>query len=108
VIGDRYWSTGITILDVGQGFCRAHLDFYDHGFGQSEASQGTLSTRYASRHLAARLDLLIEDAARLGIEFRHPSIFWPGDGEDRLNPLPEYWRNEIRKQCERLGWRCAY
>lgn len=110
MIGGRYWSTGITVSEVGvgSGQCIAEMSFYDEGFAQQGSTQGTLCTRYVSTDLADRLDLLITDAGLLGIEFMCPTIYWPGDGEDPESPLPQRWRDAIKTQCERLGWRCAY
>lgn len=108
MIGQRYWSTGITVQVHDRCLWGASLEFLDDGFAQSCATQGRLETRYVHGDLARQLDLLIADAKRLGIEFREPALYWPGDGEDPMRPLPASALEVLKQQCQRLGWRSCY
>lgn len=124
MIGRRYWSTGITVTWTASGSNRgpgwgASLKFFDDGFCDDDtataqvATQGELASRYhlpddgPVSGLTVVLDVLIADAARLGIEFRgspHPSLYVKGDGEDPDVDLPGDWHDTLKVQAARLGW----
>lgn len=111
MVGERYWSTGITLVCNG-GKWSASADFQDDGFCQERSTEGKIWTRYQceSLTLAEVLDLLREDAERLGIAFRTlpgnvgPSLYYQGDGEDQDFPPPEGWERLLADQAERIGW----
>jgi hypothetical protein len=101
MIGDGYWSSGITVTyqPSAQGWL-ASATFYDDGFGRSDADTGEISTtgvlgsRYFVRDgherdgLTAAIDTVKADAERLGITWRDPALFVPADGDDPQQPLP--------------------
>jgi hypothetical protein len=118
MIGDGYWSTGITVHWGYAGGQRwgwaAGLDFYDDGFCDPDATQGRLATRYfvvtLDDPLGRAIDLLKADAERLGIRFdgrdgEPPSLYYKGDGESPDFPPPVGWRALLVDQAERIGWR---
>lgn len=119
MIGNGYWATGITVH-----WCDRHgsnwgvsTSFYDDGFADDKpevgriATEGTLRTRYfiddvpGKSGLEAALDVLMADAARLGVQFRsaagRPDLYT--DAED-TSTLPAFVQDEIAKQAERIGW----
>lgn len=130
MIGPNYWTTGITVCaqrsqhDAEKWRWSAHLDYFDNGWlGDDDSSifkistQGVLRTRYfvesvvdnpENEALRAVLDVLIADAKRLGIELKDPSVYYHGDGEDPDHVAPTNWRDLVREQNERLGWRHLY
>lgn len=107
MIGGRYWSTGIMVCP-SDGQWLAQLAFYDDGFATVGATEGMLRTRYFGADLSRQIDLLVQDAQQLGIEFRAPTLYWPGDGEDPKVPPTVGWKELLRKECERIGWRSCY
>lgn len=119
MIGNSYWSTGIT-LTYHDGEWGASLTFLDAGFLDDDAdagqvsTEGTLRTRYAVHDgdevdgLTAAIDALMADAARLGIEWRRmpgvaPSLF-TDEAEAPGWEWPAGWRELVGAQAERLGW----
>ena len=120
MIGSEWWSTGITVAwaysGMGQYGWTARAGYYDAGFCSDDAdagqvsTEGRLATRYAVRNgktadtLTVVLDVMIADAARLGIVWRDPHLYYEGDGEDEEYPPPEGWRETLREQARRLGW----
>jgi hypothetical protein len=113
MLGQRYWSTGITVRWQERNGWGAHLRFHDDGFMDNRSTEGSLHTRYfigGSDGLAKAIDLLREDAERLGIEFRTapvdpgPWIYYETDGEDSEWPPPPRWREQLAEQAQRLGW----
>ena len=109
MVGERYWTTGIT-LKYNNGTWAAELDFFDDGWCEDACSEGSLRIRYFVGDLPAAIDTLIADATRLGIEFTDArTLYYWGDGEDTDHwPPPENWRQILREQVERLGWRNVY
>jgi hypothetical protein len=121
MIGDGYWSSGImvTYQQAYQGWL-ASARFYDDGFGRSDADTGEISTigalnsRYFIRDghqhdgLTAVIDTIKADAERLGIAWRDPALFVPGDGSDPQQPLPADWRSLLDGHATRLGWENPY
>lgn len=129
MIGDGYWASGITVRYGYSGMDRygwgAKVDFYDSGFCDDDtdagavSTQGTLSTRYFVREgtgadadgLATAVDVVKQDAERLGIRFggaTPPVVYYEGDGEDEDWPPPDGWRGMVDAQAQRLGWRGIY
>lgn len=130
MIGAGYWATGITVeyyLSAGRGGgWSASLDFLDDGFANDQpgrglvSTEGTLRTRYyvhaddgpapdPDAGLSAALDVLIADAARLGITFRRfpdnaPMLYYRGDGEDPDHEPPDDWLALLTAEAKRLGW----
>lgn len=129
MIGDGYWSTGITVVwryaGGGDYGWAASADYYDDGFCDDSAderrvsTEGTLRTRYAVREgktqdaLTVVIDTMLADAKRLGIRWRDPlagedgtaSLYYHGDGEDPEDAPPDGWKQILAAQAERIGWR---
>jgi hypothetical protein len=116
-----YWSTGITVhQNTDTHGWAASLDYLDDGFVNDDpdagrvSTEGTLRTRYFVRGtgttsgLSAAIDALVADAARLGIVFREPSLYYRGDGESEDFPAPEGWRETLAREAARIGWRTIY
>lgn len=112
MIGDTYWTTGITLKYDGRGKWAASIHFYDDGFCQDESTEGTLHTRYFV-HAEVAIDALIADAAKMGIKLTKfndgkPSLYAYDDGESKDWPMPDGWRELLAEQAERIGFYCPY
>lgn len=108
MIGDKYWSTGISLKWDGRDKWAAIADFFDSGFCDDESTEGQLRTRYYV-NLDTAIDTLIEDATRLGIDFRvspgtKSSFLYCYHDDDKEWPLPEGWREILNEQAKRIGW----
>jgi len=129
MIGNGYWTTGITVKYGYSGSGRygwaAEVAFYDNGFCDDDTDAGTISTqgilrtRYFVREgsgpdadgLTAAVDAMKADAERLGIRFSiigGPRVYYQGDGEDEDWPPPDGWRELVNAQARRLGWEPLY
>lgn len=127
MIGDKYWATGISVRTMNDRddalMWAAEMKFLDDGFCDDDADNGQISTegklhtRYLVRDgddrtaLATILDVLIADAATLGITFRTdipPSLYFHQDGVDPDWPPPPGWENLLAEQADRLGWTTNY
>lgn len=121
----HYWATGIILrygyAGNGQSGWGGTVTFLDNGFASDDAdagqisTQGELRTRYMVRDgqthtaLSVVIDTLIADAARLGIVWRDPVLYYKTDGEDADNPPPDGWKAMLTAEAKRLpGWRSAY
>ena len=112
MIGNRYWSTGIVLKYDGRGSWSATAEFFDSGFCDDESTEGRLHTRYYVP-LETAIDVVIADAAKLGIEFNKNTdgksiLMVRGDGEYEDCPLPENWKEVLEQQAVRIGWASAY
>ena len=123
MIGERYWSTGITVewryASSGLNGWTAKAEFYDGGWAGDDdpangriVTEGVLRTRYPVRDadgstatLSPVIDAVKADAERLGIEWKDPAIYYPSDGQTD-EPPPAGWRDLLRAEASRLGWRC--
>lgn len=107
MIGDRYWTTGIT-LKPNDGEWAATAEFCDNGFCDDESTEGRLKTRYYVPTMAQALDLLIGDLIKLGIKLGSadmpPMIYMQGDGEDPDVDYPDGWRELLAEQAKRVQW----
>lgn len=129
MIGNGYWTTGITVKygDAGGGVrgWGATLNFYDDGFCDDDvaagvvSTQGTLTTRYTlpamtdTDALTAAVDAVKADADRLGIRFGRDgsggTVYMEQDGELPADRLPAAaWWVLVNAQAERLGWASSY
>jgi hypothetical protein len=135
MIGNGYWSTGISVWYAYSGQGRhgwaAKVEYYDDGFCSDDAdtgqvstegtlrTEGELGTRYAVQQgeaadaLTVVIDVIKADAERLGIRWGvdravPPSLYYRGDGEDENYPPPDGWRETLAAQSERIGWRPLY
>jgi hypothetical protein len=100
MIGPGYWSTGITISRTSRGQWRVTLDFFDDGFAEDGSTEGILRVRYDMTDLGTAVDLLKDDAERLGITWRDPAVYAKDDAE-QLKPF-------ATRQSTRLGWEPCY
>lgn len=120
MIGDGYWSTGITVRYSAREGWGASLKFLDAGFVNDSAddmrvsTEGTLHTRYYiedGKHtdaLTVVIDVVKTDAERLGIRWENPHVYMDGDGEWNDRDYPDGWRRLVDSQAERLGWEPLY
>jgi hypothetical protein len=107
MVGDKYWSTGITLKSDGIGLWVAECKFFDSGFVQSESTEGVLISRYYAP-LEIVIDNVKADVEKLGIDWREPTLYGHGDGEDEEWPMPPNWKTIIKEQCNRIGWNFIY
>ena len=121
MIGDGYWSSGITLTyhPAAPGW-HAAAKYYDDGFGLNDTDIGLISTvgvlesRYSipDGHqrdgLTAAIDAVKADAEQLGIHWRDPALFVSGEGQDPKQPLPTGWRDLLDEHARRLGWENPY
>lgn len=114
MVGDKYWSTGITVWHTGVGadFWAAKAEFFDGGFCDGMASEGEIRARYVGP-LAAVVDLVKADAERLGIQWGAlgdgGTIYYRGDGEHADIPgAPADWRERVNAEARRIGWHETY
>lgn len=128
MIGDTYWSTGITVrygyAAQGRQGWAARLTYLDAGFCNDDPANGVISTEGAlhTRYMVAEaegadvltavIDALKADAERLGIDFHGsgstPCLYYEGDGEDPDYPPPYGWQRMLAEQSARLGWKPLY
>jgi hypothetical protein len=120
MIGADYWTTGITVgwTDGDSGrMWHVELSFMDDGFANDDpkrgriSTQGTLRSRYyvdsvpGRSGLRSALDALIQDAARLEIDFRDTGAgIWLYDEAGDASSQPQDIQDEMVRQAERLGW----
>jgi hypothetical protein len=119
-----YWAAGMSVAyDVHNQGWTGKVEFYDDCWiGDDDAdtgrvgTEGHLTTRYAVKDgavvsgLAAVVDTLLADAARLGVQFTGPgegapSLTYPGYGEWAEYPPPVGYREILAAQAARIGWR---
>jgi hypothetical protein len=112
MIGNEYWSTGITLKwwDHPEKPWTSSLDFFDDGFCDLGSTEGGLRLRYCVPTPAEAIDTLKTDAERLGITWRvggggQPYLYMKGDGEDPEWPPPPDWRAILEAEAKRIGWR---
>lgn len=113
MIGEGYWSTGITVRWYADGDqWRVSLRFLDDGFCEDGSTEGTLVVRYLMHDLGDALDLLKADAERLGIRWAQvpqcPTIYMEADGEADDIDYPIGWQKIVNDQIRRLGWKLGY
>lgn len=112
MIGGYYWCTGIEIKSHDFGLqWSASAAFYDHGFCESESTQGVFHLRYpVSRpDLPRYCQILKADMERLGIKFctgveSVPATVYVFGSEDPLKAgLPNDWRDLAAKVAIECG-----
>lgn len=107
MIGNGYWSTGISLkYSEGHGWS-AKCKFLDNGFCQDKSTEGKLYSRYFGP-LEVVIDNVKADAEKLGIEFQEPVIYGHADGESKKWPLPPNWKTILKGQADRIGWGFPY
>lgn len=107
MVGDKYWSTGISLKWDGHGLWAAECKFLDSGFCQDESTEGVLRTRYFV-DLEMAIDTLKQDVERLGIEWHDAILYGHKDGESEEYPLPVNWKEIIKNQADRIGFGFPY
>lgn len=131
MIGNGYWSTGISVAwlpgDGGRpGSWAARAPFYDDGWIGDDSpddglvvTEGEVRSRYGVRDglraggLTAVIDAVKADTERLGIHWRGPggrgpAIYYEHDGQGPDGPPPAGWRQLLTAQSDRLGWEAPY
>lgn len=123
-----YWSTGISLRwreTTRDGTTRSawggSVDYLDDGFvGDDDAdtgkvsTEGELRTRYlvtdgkVASGLSAIVDVLLADAARLGIEFRGTLGDRPYLMIETEDGAPDNYRELLIDEAERIGWTTMY
>ena len=107
MIGTKYWATGISLAKVAEQWS-VQVEFFDDGFSNQASTEGVLKMRYLCDDLSKSIDILIADAAKIGIEWKDPTIYYRGDGEWKENPPFPGWEQLLADEAARLGWRSAY
>lgn len=123
-----YWSTGVSLRwreitrdGVTRSAWGGSVDYLDDGFaGDDDAdtgkvsTEGELRTRYlvtdgkVASGLRAVVDVLLADAARLGIEFRGTLEGRPYLMFETEDGAPDGWRELLIAEAERIGWTTMY
>lgn len=98
MIGDTYYSTGISACHVYAGDWRFSLEFFDLGHAESRSTSGRLQYTYQVRIGEMRLavETLLMDAKKLGIKFEVAPGLKPrlyiGSASASDCPKPDDWR----------------
>jgi hypothetical protein len=115
--GRRYWTTGVVIERVLDGKWSAHLDYYDDGHaGDTFSTEGRLRLRYPveTEQIEQAVDVLVDDAVKLGIEAAPQSRSLRDQGVPTVRAEPEEGEgsSDARALANRLsrslGWRIKY
>ena len=122
-----YWSTGISLRwreitrnSVTRSAWGGSVDYLDDGFTDDDAdagkvsTEGVLRTRYmvadgkVASGLRVVVDVLLADAARLGIEFRGTLDDRPYLMFEVEDGAPDNYRELLIAEAERIGWTTMY
>lgn len=104
MVGKEYWSVGITLKplrDSGSWLWSASCDFFDDGHCRDDSTQGKIHSRYFGQ-IEIVIDNVKRDVEKLGIIWNSPMLYIEGDD------YPHDWREIIKHQAERIGFRCSY
>lgn len=107
----HFWSTGVTFREWARGEYSVWLEFRDNGFANKGSTSGTLEVHYNVSDLTAAIDMLIEDAENLGIEWggiAGPTVYTYQDGEFTSDSDRPDLRRLANEQSKRLGWEQVY
>lgn len=113
MVGKGYWSIGVHLKPFNDRWI-ARVEFCDDGFCENGSTEGALRIRYPAtrEELIAEVRTLIEDAKRLGIEFRNPikpSVYMENDGrENGALAFPNDWKEVVAEVAERFSLRDPY
>lgn len=102
----RMQSTGLDLVHKRGTGWTATVRFSNYGDERCGVSGG-VSTIYFGA-LGEVISLCVEAALRMGVAFKDPTLYVPGDGEGADTGLPRNWRHLVREQSTRLGWRFLY
>lgn len=110
MIGEAHWYTGMTLIPRGEGKWALRLEFLDSGFCDLKSTEGVLRLRYLveRKDLVQAARVLLEDAEKLGLRGRDPTVYIQGDGAWPSLDYPSDWRELARDLAHRLGWRKIY
>lgn len=111
MIGEAYWSTGVTLKWFKDDRWTAEVKFFDSGFCEDKSTEGHLITRYYI-NIQTAIDTIIADAEKIGIEFKknedgQAMLFGKHDGLSEDWPMPSNWRQILIEQAERIGWKAS-
>jgi hypothetical protein len=87
----------------------AKVEFEDLGHCDRGSIKGSITTKYADK-LAYSIDTIKADAEKLGIQFYNnpgvmPFLFYLRDGEDVDYPPPSGWKETLRTEANRIGFK---
>lgn len=110
--GDKLFTIGITLkYGYGGGSTQygwwAKVDFEDFGHCDCDSIHGSLSTKYID-NIQSAIDTIKADTEKLGIKFHGPMLFYVNDGNSKDYPPPEGWKELLKKEAERIGFKCPY
>lgn len=106
-------SNGVKLkFDPSHGWI-ATVEFSTWEHATDSCIEGSIGVRYFHRDLSRTVDLAVAAARTIGVAFHdkpgiEPCIYVEGDGEDPTVHLPANWRQLVREQCDRLGWKSVY
>ena len=111
---DSYFAAGIVVHWLGRSDGNvprdewsARADFRDGGHCQDDSTEGHVKTRYYLP-LAQAIDVVKADIEKLGIRWFNPTLYYESDGENRSFPPPDGWRETLRAEAARIGFKCSY
>lgn len=85
----------------------ARVDWLDGKHCEDGAMRGRINTEYAS-DLGASIDYVMQIIERFeisSIESMGIALFYEGDGENSNHPPPEGWKEILRAEAEKRGWK---
>lgn len=107
MIGNGYYSTGISACHVYAGDWQVSLEFFDLGHAQAGATSGVLKYTYLvnSGELRLAIETLLRDAKQLGIQFNAAPALRPRlyvGSMDRQKP--DNWREIFQPLAEAINF----
>jgi hypothetical protein len=110
MIGDHYWTTGVTVKWDGRSKWSASLKFYDAGFCQDDSTEGRLTLRYFVDDITAGIKTLLVDTRALGITCDAINLYVgeDGEGENDAPELPSNWRETLGAVARETGLQFLY
>jgi len=113
MFGDILYAIGITVWYGYAGNDKdgwwAAVEFQDDGHCDNNSIKGEIHTKYGGP-LSLQIDTIKHDAEKLGIQFptianMTPSLVYLNDGETKDYPPPNDWRQILKKEAKRIGFR---
>jgi len=106
--GNKLYAVCIEVWKGHDGW-RARAQFDDFGHCDRGSIHGHISTKYTD-DLSYVVDTIKADVGGLGIEFARvmgtlPGLYYLNDGEHGCDPPPENWRELVKAEAARIGFR---